>query len=689
MRHLSLTILLFTAMGPAAIAAPVGWPSGTAPCNSTLQACIDGVGSGITIEIRTSTPINENLSINKSIGLEAEATRRVSLAPGRGITGTVTGSAPWNLTLRGLRLVNGSVTLTQAGSGAADLTLEDLRIESTAPGTFAGLRARIGSSAAASTVRITGNRLRVSAPSLFDAAIEVEFSGGTGHLADIRWNTIESRGVSDGWGILGSAINGTTAEFRMLGNEIRGEFQRDGIMVSEGLFSSTASTVTARIVSNVVIGEGGFSGGISSVVNQGNTSAQILNNTVVRADGIALSRWGGGGPPATGTTSGTIFNNLIAFNRWGLQNTAAAGGTATNDHNLLHRNVNPGAHTAGANDINADPLLRSLDAPRLGAGSPAIDAGNALALIGGGSLPLLDGDGLRRLVNGDGAGTAEVDIGAYEQGHRMLLARSNGTAANFFSINDPVASASNTSRLFTTLNRTVNPLNTNPRPTGVFFDSLPFGWSIFNQDMSAMSAPLAYNVFHPLPSTTLSMRTFTSALSGFPNAMALPGPINTDIVLAEQNWNGNGTSGVYNNHPIAVGREAGAWFLHNANGTAIPANAKFNVYYQPPSPNVFEVFKRSSDGLSNSAILLDHPLLNDAPCAGVVVTPTSATPAADPTGKLFDVVLPDTADATGERRWRIFSFSGSIESQRYHVLVVPEQISDCTKGPLFRDQFEP
>lgn len=683
-----LTLALLGSATSAALAAPVGWPSGTAPCNTTLQACINGVGSGVTVEIRTSTPINEDLVINKSVDLVAEPTRRVRLAPGRSITGSMSGSAPWNVTLRGLRLVDGRIDLSHASSGPANLGLENLRIESTTPVIAAGLRVRING-AAASTVRVTGNRLRVAAPTLFTSGIEVEFSGGSGHLADIRWNTVESRGVSEGWGILGSAVQGTTAEFRILGNEVRGEFRRDGIMVSEGLFSATPSTVTARIVSNVVIGDGGFSGGISSTVSQGNTSAQILNNTVVRGRGISLSRWGGGGPAATGTTSGNIFNNLIAFNRWGLQNTASAGGAATNDYNLLHRNVNPGAHTAGANDVNADPLLRSLDAPRLGVGSPAIDAGNGLALIGGGSLPLLDGDGLRRLVNGDSAGSAEVDIGAYEHGHRMLLARSTGTTSNYFPINDPLSSASNASRLFTTLNRFVNPFNTNPRPTGVWLDALPAGWSVFNQDLTPMSASLAFNVFHPLPSTTLSMRTFSTPLPGFPNAMALPGPVNTDIVLAEQNWNGNGTAGVYNNNPIAVGREGGAWFLHNANGTALPANAKFNVYWQPPSPNVFEVFKQAGDGLTNFAILLDHPLLNDAPCAGVVVTPTSATPAADPIGKLFDVILSDTPDASGERRWVIFSFSGAIQSQSYHVLVVPEQISDCTKGPLFRDQFEP
>ena len=48
-----------------------------------------------------------------------------------------------------------------------------------------------------------------------------------------------------------------------------------------------------------------------------------------------------------------------------------------------------------------------------------------------------------------------------------------------------------------------------------------------------------------------------------------------------------------------------------------------------------------------------------------------------------------TRYSTGQRRWRIFSFNGSTTSQSYHVLIVPEQISDCTKGPLFRDGFEP
>lgn len=669
-----------------AAAAPVGWPGSSAPCNATLQACIDGVGAGITIEVRTSTPIDENLRVNRSIGLVAARFTDARLAPGRDITATVSGTAAWDLTLRGIGLTDGGVDLRHASSGAANLVIEDLRIDGTPSGSESGIRVAI-EDGAASTVRVAGNHVRGQS-NLLAGLIEVRARGISGtHVADIRWNRVEARGVADGWGILASATNGATVTFQIFANEARGAFGRDGIGVSEGLFSTVPSTVTARMISNVVIGgnDGGFSGGLGSVVANGTTTAQIINNTVVRGRGILLSRWGGGSPPSSGTTGGSIFNNLIVANRFGLQNVAPSG-TATNNYNLFSANQNPGTHTPGANDVNADPLLRSLDAPRLSPGSPAIDAGNSLALIGGGSLPLLDGDGLRRLVRGDGAGAAAVDIGAYEYGHRMLLAPSNNASANFFPIRDAAVTASNQTRLFTALNRTINPSTINPRPIGVFYSAPE--WLIFNQDLSAMSTTLAYNVFHPLPSTTLSMRTVGATWPAFANAFAITGPDNDDLVFAEQNWNGDGAAGVYNNHPIAVGIEGGTWFVHNADGAALPAGAKFNVYWQPPSPNVFAVSKSAGDTLTSSAMLIDHPLLNGTPCAQFIVVPESPSPAADASGAIFDLVRANSPGGAIEQMWRLFSHSGSTIGQTYHVLVVPEQISDCTKGPLFRDQFE-
>lgn len=274
-----------------------------------------------------------------------------------------------------------------------------------------------------------------------------------------------------------------------------------------------------------------------------------------------------------------------------------------------------------------------------------------------------------------------VDIGAYEYGHRMLLAPSSLPDGNYFPLNDALINAGNGTRLFTALNRSINPFVTNPRPTGVFF--FDGRWNVFNQDLSAMSPTLAYNVFHPLPSIDLTMHTVTTTIPGFPNASVLPSPDAGHLVLAEQNWNGSGAPGVYNNNPIAVGSSGGEAFVHNANGVALPAGAKFNIYSQPPTPNFFRVDKRAGDPLTNEALLLNHPLLNGNPCARVVAVLANASPSADAAGATFDLVF-----STSDSRWRIFSMSGSIIGKSYNVLVVPEQVSDCTQGPLFRDQFE-
>ena len=44
---------------------------GSAPCDTTLQACIDGAASGDTIEMVTDTPIDESPTISKSLILTA------------------------------------------------------------------------------------------------------------------------------------------------------------------------------------------------------------------------------------------------------------------------------------------------------------------------------------------------------------------------------------------------------------------------------------------------------------------------------------------------------------------------------------------------------------------------------------------------------------------------------------------
>lgn len=100
---LALTLATLAAAPPAV--ALVTYP-GAAPCDGTLQACIDGVAAGETVEIATATPIMESLTIGKDLTLRS--------APG--VTGTLLADAPGQ----------GTVVLSDA-AGTATVRLEGLR----------------------------------------------------------------------------------------------------------------------------------------------------------------------------------------------------------------------------------------------------------------------------------------------------------------------------------------------------------------------------------------------------------------------------------------------------------------------------------------------------------------------------------------------------------------------------------
>jgi hypothetical protein len=59
----ALALALAAACGPAHAQV---WP-GVAPCNGTLQACVDGVAAGAVIEIASNTPITSGLMLQQSL----------------------------------------------------------------------------------------------------------------------------------------------------------------------------------------------------------------------------------------------------------------------------------------------------------------------------------------------------------------------------------------------------------------------------------------------------------------------------------------------------------------------------------------------------------------------------------------------------------------------------------------------
>ncbi|MDF2697215.1 MAG: hypothetical protein K0S65_5598, partial [Labilithrix sp.] len=66
-------LLLATTLGlgwsSRAAAATLTFPSAAAPCNGTLQACIDGAASGDRIEIASANRIDESITNTRSLTL--------------------------------------------------------------------------------------------------------------------------------------------------------------------------------------------------------------------------------------------------------------------------------------------------------------------------------------------------------------------------------------------------------------------------------------------------------------------------------------------------------------------------------------------------------------------------------------------------------------------------------------------
>lgn len=686
MRARTLAALcLLTALGSRdVVAGTVGvWP-GSGSCSTTLQACINAQGAGGAVEINTETPIAENIALPFQISLRPyRAWITPEFASGFGISGNFPGPFPSPVTINisGIKLTNAKVTLN--ASSSADVFLDVSRMQFVSMGsTAAGIDVNL-SGTGNQSVRISENQLDVVAPSLVDAAIGVEvFGASTSTAVEISYNEIRASQPGDGWGIHGMAGGGSTSEFRIFANKVNGDFARNSISVTEGMFSSTPSSVDAWVFGNMLTGGEEEFGGLSFTTAYGSIVARAVNNTITHGRGLTITHWGGLTPEADGTTSGWIYNNLIAFNRFGLQNMVDAGGTASNDYNLLWQNTSAGLHTPGAHDVNANPQLDSQFRPRLSAASPARDTGDGfIHLFQGGGLPFVDGDGLRRL-----AGSA-VDIGASEYGHDFALSRdsTSGTHSSFAlgvsRWNDNAAQ-----RLFATQNFRVGGTSIGVPLNMAYFDQW-FATSANSSNLPSGLNRIALNMFAPL-ATSSSQGVFQHLANGS----------NTLDEVSQINWstiNGNADAFVlfqqstafgltFTPDPVVLSYDGTRWNLVTAAG--VPFNygssgTSWNLYTQPRSAQAFSVTASAANADTNR-IVLDHPLLNEQPCAQVQVSRLAGLGSS---AAVFDV---DYDASLG--RHVIFSDLGAMANGvSYNVLVLAPQIDQCSgEFPLFVDGFE-
>lgn len=336
------------AIGALLAASPVGaavWP-GNAPCDGTLQACIDNVPAGSTVEIAGIA--DESIQIQKSLTLTSAPGQDGTIGGGstqRSLGIGEAGSGPVTVLVEDLTLDHTDVYIDLDDGAGDEVTFRDclLTLEPGAIGGSILLYASVDS-----TVRFENNRIESDG----NGAIQINPEGGS-PLVEFYGNTLTSFTsyvLNDGVGV--SVSNDASPTVRVQSNLIYGLGDASPRGIEVDLLDQAAGVVSLN--NNTIVDFGGTSSSGISVdrlsANAG-TGIFLLNNIV---------------------TDATTHPFLLPFD--------AGNVTIQNNHNTFHDNdVSPryGAYSQGGSTTFEDPQFRDpgSDDYRLAAASPMIDSG--------------------------------------------------------------------------------------------------------------------------------------------------------------------------------------------------------------------------------------------------------------------------------------------------------------------------
>lgn len=673
--HRTLRVVGLLALGFSGTASAVVWPQLFGPCAGTLQACINSVAPGATVEIGPDdgpfgtpdsyTGIDENITIDKSLTLEARPGIDAVFASSREIDVFVLGSGTANVTLRRLTIRDGRV-LFRHGSGVGTYTAEHLRLVTQFGFSFT-TRCDIDFENFGSTAnfRAYDNTLE-----FLEGANRTCGIGAHGEVGewtvDIRRNRIREHNGSLGRGIVVEGIGAGPVE--ILANQVSGYGFLSGIYVEEGAGTDAHSLA---VEDNFVIGQASGSGqenGIS--ITPSHANIYLSNNTVMRGfNGVRVYPGANG---ATDSTTGRVANNLIAFNTE--RGLSIGPATIANRNNLVFGN-GFNAFTFGPGTLTVDPQLQGTHNPRLTPASPARNAGNTVDVNV--TVPPFDADGEARLVGA-------VDIGAFElNSDDSVVHRSTPTdTSGNNSLVTGIAGLTNTDKLLVTPHHDVLHGAELANTLGMFTPGSS-SWAVFHEDfLQQMSVDRRFSVMAPADGRPVFLHTtapgnindrFTRVndpvLDGMPNAKA----------FITHNWNPGGVGGVYHDKRIGLSYDAigGLWYIENQDGTLMQSGRSFNVAVAPAgSRNAFTVNATST----TSAVRLEHALLDDNDCAAIQVTRNLTPPSPSFSNVAFSVnYVSGAAGAAGH--WSILAEgSGSptfAAGTGFNVMVQGAQAKTC------------
>ena len=691
-RVLAWTICCIAGLSSHVAAQGFVWPSGAAPCNATLQQCLDNVGiEPAVVQIDSDTPTSVttgdsgDLLVTRSVFLIAAPGRRPVFPPGVGIDVVMT--TPKAIEIAGLTLRNGRDVNVVAGheSGVGRFHGEHMRFD------------HVGVAGGGFVINVVGGgdlqiKLRDN---------DYRRTGGAGNFAsvtataggiagEIAFNRIDiPDGTSSAYGILiaTAGSNGYNI-LTVAANRIRGSFTYGaicGVVQVEPIGKLPVSNL--RFLENVLTpAQRGVGEGLCLFAGESFLDATIVNNTVVDlGNALRVAPRPFDPPSVVSPIFGEFANNLFAHNGEAVQLVPSAS-NLSNRNNLFFANTSNGSgYTAHASSSYVDPRLFSRSAPYLLAGSPAINAGINAAWPGPGTWPSLDADGLRR------AKGSAIDIGAYEQGDGWfdVLANASTAAGNTLILDHPTTNLAPSARVFATPNFDLGGVPFTA-PPGVYWLNANAQWRIFSEDFSGMPFGAGFNVFSPAapePSGSFSdIGLFLHRLpaTGPTNASTLLDHASTNdrqdaVLMLAQNWNPQdppASTGIYNNSHVTLQYFADdRWRIANVSGNPIPNGAGFNVYAQPPSPSAFTHTAKPGN-ITGSSTVLSHPLIDGKPCAKLMAT------------SYFGNGMFDVDYSPARQRWLIYAGNGMLDGAVYHVLFSPRQIEECSGPQLFKDGFE-
>ncbi len=662
------------------------WPSGTAPCNTSLQACIEGSAAADTVLVASNDVIAASVFIHKPFVLRAAAGYRPVIGAGFVISGNVNAAGTWGWQVEGFELQQGYIALSIQGGTRANVVIRSNRVLSDLSGISQISVHKDSTVGTELNYQIAQNQLDYYWDT-FDGALRAALQildGGSGSSSGrIRENRVFARG-SQSIGILVNTYDrGHRTE--VLGNHVLGG-QAGSIFLRQGsLIAVTGGTLTALVLNNVVrsiVPGSRQADGIKVDAYDGALNLTALHNTVVDAfNGIDVFA------EAAVTASGEVGGNLFAYlTSAGLQRSGSASGIGDRDNLFFQSSETPSTAGLSATSVFADPMLKSVPGdPHLRPGSPAIDQlvgtelEEVLAING---LPRTDGDGLRRFKRGNSVFKSNgLDIGALEAGDETLLHRLPGTAPGNTSIVDhpmlndfpqavPVQTA-----------------NWNPDGVGGIYNNHPVSmfystgrWRLREEDLLPFSASAAFNIFAPgsgsgryghlntAGNTNADLTTLNAELNGYADY----------IVLVTRNPGSGSVSDVVS--PLGVNFAGGMWRVERLDGLPMPISGGFNVYFQEPSINAFR-HRASAGNIFGNSSDIDHPLLNGNRCARFQVTMNNAGPPNNHHIGVYYIGAPFN-------RWSIFNQDGATMtvSADFHVVVDPQAV-DCPDA-LFGNGFE-